>query len=135
MVSTQGVKGKSSESVTGLQRDAKTEKEGDKSDASTSADGKKGATKKSTPSSKVSISEDARKLAQKGDAASAQGEDDQENDPVLVEKKKNDLVNFYAKQLMKATDKLEKETSPNGEESSVEGKAEAKADTKVEVKA
>lgn len=115
MVSTQGVKGKGSEAITGQQRETKTEKEAGKSEVIASADGKKGASKKSTPPAKVEISEQARKLAQK-DAVQKEG---QEIDPVLVEQKKNDLVDFYAKQLMKATDKLEKETSVKDEESPV----------------
>lgn len=134
MVSTQGVKGKSSESVTGFHKDTKTEKESGKSEASASADGKKGATKKSTPSAKVAISEDARKLAQKGDAAAGQAEDGQETDPVMIEKKKNDLVNFYAKQLMKATDKLEKSAPAQGEGDHGDGKVAPKADSQGEGK-
>lgn len=121
MVSTQNVKGKGVETAVALHKEVKKGKESGNTEQASSAEGKKGASKKSNASTKVSISEHGRKLAQSGaEKASEEGDGGEEalvEDPAVKEEKKNELVNFYAKQLLKATDKLEKEAEPKAEES------------------
>ncbi len=118
MVSSQNVKGKGVDTAVSLHKEIKAGKENGKTEQKNSSENKKSTSGKSG-ATKVSISEKGRKIA-KSEAEKTSDENDSEEslveDPVVKEEKKNDLVNFYAKQLMKATDKLEKETVEKAEE-------------------